>query len=414
MPLGKSKVMLLKEASEKLIKILDLDELLRNILDIAQHGLDADRGTVYIVDREKKEIWSKVFLGDEISEFRQPVGTGISGYVAMTGETINIEDAYNHTWFNPAFDKKTGYRTKSILCMPIPNADNEIVGVFQMLNKRGGPFGRNDMEFLRSLANYSAVAIEMASLHSEIVEKKRIEHELNLARTIQESLLPSENPTIEGYDIFGCNISCEVVSGDYYDIFPIDENRWVFAIGDVAGKGVPASLMMAVMQSHLKALTRYDHSITRIASLLNNYLFNNSTPEKYITFHFGILNAKEHTYKYVNAGHNPPILVSHNGGFRELKIGGPLIGMIPDLDYSYERIELKKGDLIFSFTDGVTEVFNGKEEEFGEERLSDYLRKNRRLPLEKLFETLLTELCAFSQTENRDDDVTVLSFRRTQ
>ncbi|KPK96139.1 hypothetical protein AMJ80_01700 [bacterium SM23_31] len=412
MPLNKTKVELLNEASDKLIRILDLDELLRNILRIAREGLDADRGTVYIVDREKQEIWSRIFLGDEISEFRMPVGTGISGYVARTGETLNIKDAYNHPLFNSDFDKKTGYRTKSILCMSIPNADNEIVGVFQMLNKRKGTFNRADVGFLRSLANYSAVAIEMASLHSEIVEKKRIEHELNIARTIQESLLPHKIPEIEGYEVFGCNISCETVSGDYYDFYSLGGGSWVFAIGDVAGKGVPASLMMAVAQSHFKALTGYDTSVTGIVKNLNNYLYANSTPEKFITFHFGILDTGNHAYEFVNAGHNPPVIISNEEKIKELKTGGPPIGWLPNIEYNCENIRLKRGDMIFCFTDGITEVFDANDQEFGEERLYAFLRKNRRLPLEKIFNRLMTVLKKFSHGKMDHDDMTVVALRR--
>lgn len=412
MPLRKSKVELLNEASEKLIKILELDELLRNILRIAKEGLDADRGTVYIVDQEKQEIWSKIFLGDEISEFRMPVGKGISGYVARTGETLNVEDAYKHPLFNSDFDKKTGYRTVSMLCLPIAKVDDEIVGVFQMLNKRKGAFDHTDEDFLHSLANYSAVAIEMASLHSEIVEKKRIEHELSIARTIQESLLPHKIPEIEGYEVFGCNISCEAVSGDYYDFYPLDDNNWVFAIGDVAGKGVPASLMTAVAQSHFKALTRYDRSVTGIAKNLNNYLCENSTPEKFITFHFGILDIGSHTYEFVNAGHNPPVVVSAGEKVKELKTGGPPIGWLPNIEYSCENIRLNRGDMIFCFTDGITEVFDANEQEFGEERLYAFLKKNRHLPLKEMFNHLMSELKKFSHGEMDHDDMTVVALRR--
>lgn len=413
MPLSKSKVELLNEASENLIKILDLDELLRNILRIAKEGLDADRGTVYIVDKVKQEIWSKIFLGDEINEFRMPVGKGISGYVARTGETLNIEDAYKHPWFNPDFDKKTGYRTVSMLCLPITKADNEIVGVFQMLNKRKGAFDRADEDFLHSLANYSAVAIEMASLHSEIVEKKRIEHELNIARTIQESLFPHEIPDIDGYEVFGCNISCETVSGDYYDFYSLGGNNWVFAIGDVAGKGIPASLMMAVAQSHFKALTRYDRSVTGIVKNLNNHLCENSTPEKFITFHFGILDSGSHTYEFVNAGHNPPVVVSDEEKIKELKTGGLPIGWLPNIEYSCESIRLNPGDMLFCFTDGITEVFDANEQEFGEERLYAFLKKNRNLPLTRIFERLMSELKNFSHGEMNHDDMTVVAIRRT-
>lgn len=412
MPLRKSRTLLLEKASEQLIRILDLNTLLKNILDFAQKGLDTDRGTVYLVDHENEIIFSKVFLGDEITDFRMSIDKGICGYVAKTGETVFVEDAYQHPYFNPSYDEQSGYTTRTMLNVPISNKSNEVIGVFQMINKHDGFFDDEDANFLHSLANYSAVALEMASMHTAILEAERIESELDIARSIQNNLYPRESPIIEGYEIFGCNICCDKVSGDYYDYFPIEKNEWVIAIGDVSGKGVPASLMMALVQAHLKAQFEYKRPIVEIVEKLNKYLYENSTPEKFITFHLGILDVKNHTYEYVNAGHNPPILITGDRQ-KELNIGGPILGAVPGLKFKCEKVTLSKNAILFSFTDGVSEVFNKKDEMYGEKRLHSFLQENRDRPLKELFLRLMIEIRDFSHEDLDQDDITVVTLKRT-
>jgi len=403
---------LLGEASSKLIKILDIDELLRYLLNIARRGLFADRGTVYVVDKSKNEIWSKVLIGNNLKEIRLPIGKGIAGRVAQTGETINIEDAYEDDRFNKDVDIRTGYRTKTIICMPIKNADGEIVGVFQILNKQDGKFNSSDIEFLESLSYYSATALELATLHQERLDKKRLEHELKIAREIQIGLLPKTIPNIEGYEIFGNNNTCEEVSGDYYEYFPIDEKKWLFAIGDVSGKGIPASLLMAVLQSHLKAIVRFNQSTTEIIENLNEYIRENSTVETFITFFLGILDLENHIFEYVNAGHNNPFCLKRNGNLLELNKGGTILGMFSGLEYNSEKISLESGDFVFCYTDGVTECFNKNNEEYGETRLLDFLKIHRNKKLNKILSNLNSELEMYSSGQKQPDDITVLMIRR--
>ena len=325
---------------------------------------------------------------------------------------MNIEDAYKDHRFHKEVDIKSGYHTGSCLCMPIKNSDNEIIGVMQMLNKKDTPFDKGDEEFLRSLSNYSATALELATLHEQLVDKERIEHELGIARQIQISLLPHSIPEIEGYEALGHNNSCEQVSGDYYDMFYLDKDRKLFAIGDVSGKGVPASLMMAQLQSHLKAITQSFHELPEIMKMLNEYLIKHSTSEKYITFFLGILDLKEHKFDYVNAGHNPPLKLNKKGEIEELKMGGPVIGMFGGLDYQLGSTYFDKGDLLFGFTDGVTECFNKDEEEYGEERLYSFLKKNSSQTMKEIFENMVRELKDFSQGQKQSDDITILMLKR--
>lgn len=410
--LGVPYTALLEEASEKLLKVLNLEEILKYLLENAKVGIEAEGGTVYIVDKNKKEIYSKVMSESSSREIRLPFGSGIAGLVAQNGEVIRIDNAYKDGRFNKVNDILTGFRTRNILCAPIENNKNEIVGVFQLVNKKDENFNDADVKFLKSLSNFSATAIQLAKLNQEMVEKKRLETQLNIAREMQLKLFPKSIPKLPGYEIFGTNGSCEEVCGDYYDFFPIEKNKWILAIGDVSGKGIPASFIMAILQSHLKAVSKFGYPLEEVMNLLNNYIVDNSTPEKFVTFIFGVLDLKENTFTYVNAGHNPPYLINKNGDVSLLKSSGPIIGVFPDLDYECHTLKLQDGDLLFCFTDGVTECFNNEEEEYGEERLEKFLVENKELDTKTIVEKSLLELEIFAEGAKPSDDITYLALKK--
>lgn len=174
----------LTEASKSINSTLDLDQLLSRILEAATSSLDADRGTVYLLDDIKKELWSKVLQGDNMAEIRLPLGKGIAGVVGEKGEVINIPDCYADPRFNPDFDKRTGYKTNSMLCMPMRNKDGKIVGVFQLLNKKGGIFTADDVEFIDALSSHASVAIDNARIAQEMVQSERLSSVGRMASTI--------------------------------------------------------------------------------------------------------------------------------------------------------------------------------------------------------------------------------------
>jgi K+-sensing histidine kinase KdpD len=174
----------LTEASKSINSTLDLDQLLSRILDAATRSIGADRGTVYLLDEIKKELWSKVLQGDNMAEIRLPLGKGIAGVVGASGEIVNIPDCYADPRFNPDFDKRTGYRTNSMLCMPMRNKDGTIIGVFQLLNKKDGVFTKDDEEFIDALSAHASVAIENARLAAQMVQSERLSAVGRMASTI--------------------------------------------------------------------------------------------------------------------------------------------------------------------------------------------------------------------------------------
>ncbi len=248
----------LLKVSKALASEIRLDDLLQVIVEKAAEVMDADRATLFLYDESRNELWSKTTQRLEIKEIRLPLGVGIAGHVAKTRTAINIPDTYADARFDPDFDKETGYRTRSILCLPLIGNGDRLIGVIQVLNKKDQEvFNEADESLLGGLSDHITVALERARLIEAYVEKERMEEALKLAHDIQMSMLPKIFPPFperHEFDIFAAIAPAKEVGGDLYDFFFIDDNHLCFAIGDVSGKGVPASLFMArdqdPVQSH--------------------------------------------------------------------------------------------------------------------------------------------------------------------
>jgi signal transduction histidine kinase/CRP-like cAMP-binding protein len=186
------------EAAKSVNSSLNLDTVLEIILDTAVQATNADRGTLYLIDQSNNEIWSKLLFGEHVGEIRLPIGTGIAGFVAETGETVNIEDTYNHPYFNPDIDQRSGYHTDSMLCMPMRSMSGEIIGVFQLLNKSEGVFNADDENFIEGLSAHAAIALENAHLHKSVVQNERLSVVGRMANTVIHDLKSPIN-TIKAY-----------------------------------------------------------------------------------------------------------------------------------------------------------------------------------------------------------------------
>jgi sigma-B regulation protein RsbU (phosphoserine phosphatase) len=233
------------EATKSLNSTIDLAELINIILRLASRQTGAKRATVFLVDKEREEIWSLVGLGLEQQEIRMPINQGLAGWVATHGETVNISDAYEDARFDRAADKKTGFLTRSVLCHPIRNNNEEIIGVLQLLNKNTGAFNAGDQAFLEAISLHVALALENARMHRAMLAQERLERDLALARSIQASLLPETPPQLSEFEIGVYHKPTQMVGGDYYDFLMLDQDTLLTVVADVEGKGVASALMMS-------------------------------------------------------------------------------------------------------------------------------------------------------------------------
>lgn len=397
---------LLFEATRLLNSTLDLAELLELILRIARTEVKADRGSVFLVDNKAKELWTIVASGLDNQEIRIPFGVGVAGRVVETGEIVNVEDAYSLPFFEKGFDQKFGYKTGSLLSLPVKHHTGEIVGVIQLLNKTTGKrFTEEDQDFLVKLSGHIAMALENARLHRDALIKQRLEKELALARTIQRSLLPDAPPVVPGYEIAVLNEPCFEVGGDYYDFLSLGPQSLLLVIADVEGKGVGSALVMSNLQATLRALVMHLHSLEVLALSLNEMIFNDTKSEKYLSCFLGLVDTRRGGLHYINCGHCPPVLVNgETGDYQLLEEGGTVIGLFPTADYKRGSATLNPGDVLICCTDGILEACNLEEDEYGKERMAACVAANRRKNAQGIVEAVLAEVDAFSATGKYFDD----------
>lgn len=402
-----SQLSLLFEATRLLNSTLDLSELLELILKIARQEVKADRGTVFLVDRKQKELWSIVAFGLDHQEIRIPWGKGIAGRVADTGEPVNVDDAYELPFFESSFDQRFNYRTRSLLSMPIRHHTGEVVGVIQLLNKTTGPrFTAEDEDFLSKLSGHMAMALENARLHRESLEKQRMEKELALARGIQRSLLPDEPPVIPGFELAVANEPCFECGGDYYDFLHLGPQSLLVVVADVEGKGVSSALVMSNLQATLRALVMHLHSMEVLALSLNEMIYNDTKSEKYLSCFLGLVDTRRNGLHYINAGHVPPILVDGSAGtYSLLEEGGTVIGLFPKTDYTRGTAQLKTGDILVCCTDGILEACDENDQEYGSEKLAAAVIKHREKSAQGIIDAVLAEVNEWCHGIQADDKV---------
>jgi sigma-B regulation protein RsbU (phosphoserine phosphatase) len=276
----------------------------------------------------------------------------------------------------------------------------------------GAAFDEADIEFLKTLGNQATTSLENARLFEEALEKQRMEEELNLARSIQTGLLPSELPVMSNYDIAAINIPSRQVGGDYFDVIQISDSLYGITIADVSGKGAGAALLMASLQASLRALIGGDMAISEIVTRINQLIYQNTGLDKYITFFYGELDVQKHTFTYCNAGHNPPYLIDQKGSVRELMVGGIVIGMMTGVPFETAKIQLNQDDCIVMYTDGITEAMDEKEEEYTEKRLLVFLDQHKSQSAKEILDGTVSEVKTFSGTAPQADDITMVVLKR--
>jgi len=403
-----SRLKLVIEAAKALNSTLDLDKLLGVILETALGLVDGDRGTVYLLDGEKKELWSRVLKGGERVEIRMPTGSGIAGYVAATGDTLNIPDAYFDARFNPDIDKVTGYRTRSILCMPMKNRGGTIVGVFQILNKRSGTFTADDENVLDALSVHAAIAVENARLYEQERQKIAMEKELQAAREVQMTLIPKRVPDVAGYAFAAVTIPAREVGGDLYDFTAKEPGQLALCLGDVSGKGLAASLLMANVQATLRDQAFSAAPASECVRRSNMLLFQNTGNEKFVTLFYALLDPEKGSLTCCNAGHERPFLVRSGGETSRLTAGGTVLGIMEDFPYEQETVTLERGDVVLIFSDGVSEAMNASGEQLGEGPIQSVLNSHHGRDPEELKEALISAVRAHAAGAPQADDITIV------
>ena len=273
----------------------------------------------------------------------------------------------------------------------------------------GQSYQSDDIDLLNALGNLAYVSIQNTYLVEEQIEKERLEEEMRLARDIQEGLFPRETPTVAGLQIASLALPSRHVGGDYYDLVAQQNGSMLLAIADVTGKGVPAALLMASLQACLHTMVPMDLTMEEFIGHMNRVICQNTSYDKFITAFIGIFLPETNRFEYVNAGHNPPMLLRKNGDLELLEEGGLLLGVMTDMPYQRGSVDLHDGDILVAFTDGVTEAMSPDEEEFHEDRLEAIIRENQQATAQEILDAVRKAVVDFTGSETQlSDDLTMI------
>jgi len=409
------KLRMLLDITKTISRSLDLDEVLNLVMDTLDSLIPYDAAGIYLVkcsqplletDGELDEtcvFHTQAVRGyeiDDLQELHLKMGEGLIGHVAVTGKPYVSQEVRRDPRYINARP-----RTNSEMVAPIIS-NNEVIGVFDLESDELNAYSNDDLEVLMLLASQVAIIIEKVMLHEQMIEKQRLETQLEVARQVQLELLPGRDPQLENFDISAYNFPTEEVSGDYYDWVRIYDDQIGIVIADVSGKGVPAALLMAFLRASLRAATHIGYAPHISMSKVNYLLWESIERNQFVTAFYGVLDATNRTLSYSNAGHNPPLLMKVDGSVRFEERGGVPLGMFRDSRY-YEYFEtIEPGEVFVLYTDGVTEAMNSTDEEYGRDRLVTAVRACRELPARDMIDFIHRDLTAWTDGRGAHDDVT--------
>lgn len=407
------KLRMLLDITKKISRSLNLQEVLNLVMDTLDSLIPYDAAGIFLLKCADK---ASVALGeepcvfqaeavrgydmDELTGLHLKIGEGIIGHVALTSEPIispNVRD-------DPLYINARG-ETRSEMVAPIISND-EVMGVFDLESDELNAYSDDDLEVLQMLASQVAIIIEKVMLHEQLIEKKRLEGQLEVARQVQLELLPPRDPKLEGFDISAYNFSTEEVSGDYYDWVRIYDDQIGLVLADVSGKGVPAALLMAFLRASLRAATHVGYAPHISMAKVNYLLWESIERNQYVTAFYGILDAPNRTLSFTNAGQNPPVLLDAGGNARFIEQGGLPLGMFEHTRYHEYFLTIEPGEMLVLYTDGATEAMSLTGEEFGRERLAQAIQASRNVSAKELIATLHQEVIEWTGGLGAHDDIT--------
>ena len=393
---------------------LEIDTILENVMTISKKVMNADASSLMRIDEKTNELIYQVAqgsVGEKLKKIvRLKMGQGIAGTVAEEGKPLLLEDAYTHPKFFRGNDEQTGYRTKSMITVPLKVGDR-VTGVAQVINRLDGkPFDQDDLELFLALSSMAAIALENARMHQQILEKQRLVKDMEFARTVQESFLPQKAPEMQSYRFSAHYTPALEVGGDFYDFIHLDKDRTGIVIGDVSGKGVPAALYMAKLGSDMRTLAFTEKSPAEALMKLNDLLAERSRRGMFATLLYLELDASTGKITMSNAGHLPPIVKRADGSLVRLgAASGAPLGMMPGMKYSQDAVKLERGETVILYTDGIIEAMNAREELYGYERFEALVKQSGAHP-GALKESIIGDVNRFTGLSPQHDDMTLVCF----
>jgi serine phosphatase RsbU (regulator of sigma subunit) len=391
-----------------------LEDTLKMTIDIVFQAIPAERGFLFL--KEGEDLNCKIARG--VNEAALPAASqvqlsrSITNKVLSEGASVLTSDAMS----DPRFQSQHSVvlsQIRSVMAVPLASGE-ETFGMIYVDNPFNNRFQEEDLKVLTTIASVASIKIENERLLDERLEKRRMEEELKVASEIQMRLQPFAPPRLEGWDMTGVSFPCREIGGDYYDFIQRKrDNRLVVAVGDVSGKGTGAALLMSSLHAAVRAQSQARSTISEVMGEINQYIFENSPPNKFLTLFYAELDPETGTLAYSNGGHNPPMMVRQNGDVERLETGGLPIGMMQGVAYEQAIVTFEPGDVLVIYSDGITESVNERDEEFEEDRLIEVVKNNAGRSASGIRDRIDEALSRFVGTTAPVDDMTLMIIKRT-
>jgi phosphoserine phosphatase len=390
----------------------ELNALLKEVTAAAQRVLRAERASVWLLDADARELVVRV--ADDISDIRIPVDTGLVGACARDRLLINVPDCYADPRFDPSTDRRTGFRTRCSLTLPLIDHQDALVGVMQVINRHGGSFGADDEALARALAAQCAVALARARMTEAVIEGERLRQELELARIVQLSSLPSAMPQVAGYDLHGEFLPAEATGGDTFDLASTEQGVLI-VLGDATGHGIAPALAVTQMHAMLRMALRLGADLETAFRQVNDQLALTLPDGRFVTAFIGLLDPVTHRLRFISGGQGPILhfraadrsCVSYNA------TSFPMGAMPLPRARAAVELDLAAGDILVVLSDGIYEYEDPEGALFGKERVEQVLREAYAQPAAVLSAQMLDAARAFARGAPQQDDVTMVFVKRT-
>jgi phosphoserine phosphatase len=407
---------------ERLAASSNLDEVLGLIIDSIRDCLGAERASVFQFDKAAQELFISSAHG--VAAIRIPITKGIAGEAARTGSIINVPDCYADPRFNPEIDKKTGFRTRNMLTIPLMSFDGGLEGVAQVLNKdpaRGNVFDHADETLARALASQAAVAIRRAKLIEAEQRKKKIEADLATARKIQQASFPKVIPEIPGYQIAAASIPAEETGGDAFDLVDLGSHNpagphpgMVFILGDATGHGIGPALSAAQFRAMVRMGCRLATNVHSMSELVNIQLCEDLPPGRFVTALIGHLDPQRHHVDYCSCGQAPLLVIRADGTCEFREANAMPMGVDPSLNAETAAPwTLAPGDIFALISDGYYEAMNPQDQQMGPELVARHIAEARDKTPQQIIDHLNAAANAYAKGRPFDDDRTAIVIKRS-
>lgn len=387
------------------------EEVIQTIIRRSIKAVGAEQGVITLVgddvsDPTKTLVRTMASSGDR--EAYSP-DQNLLGWMYINRRPLVINDPQTDSRFQGV---NWSDSVRSLVSVPM-QVHSRLIGILTLYNKkRGGEFTTEDQRLLSILAGQSAQVIETARLYEEEKKLATVQQELNLAYEIQTNLLPAKAPEIKGYDLAGISVPAQSVGGDYYDYIQVDDYHWGLCVGDVSGKGMGAALLMSNAQATLRGQSTFGLSVHETIERSNRLLSGSIRKGSFLTLFYGVLDIISGTFRFTNAGHNKPYVLRADGTLETLTLGGLVVGFVAGQSYKEDAFTFGPGDMLFIYSDGVTEAMNEQHDQFEEERLEALLREMGDVSAQECVERVKNAVKEHTGTAPQNDDITMLVVKR--